>query len=45
MTVKNVDKQYVLNTYNRFDLHLVKGSGSLVYDENNKEYNTQYTCS
>lgn len=38
MTVKNVDKQYVLNTYNRFDLHLVKGSGSLVYDENNKEY-------
>ncbi len=38
MTIKNVDKQYVLNTYNRFDLHLTKGQGSLVYDENDKAY-------
>ncbi len=38
MTIKSVDKQYVLNTYNRFDLHLTKGNGSLVYDENGKEY-------
>lgn len=38
MTIKSVDKQYVLNTYNRFDLHLTRGKGSLVYDENNKEY-------
>ena len=38
MTIKNIDKEYVLNTYNRFDLHLVNGKGSLVYDENGKEY-------
>lgn len=38
MTTKNIDKQYVLNTYNRFDLELVSGKGSLVYDENGKEY-------
>ncbi len=38
MTVKNIDKQYVLNTYNRFDLHLVEGKGSVVKDENGKEY-------
>ena len=38
MTTKSIDKQYVLNTYNRFDLELVSGKGSLVYDENSKEY-------
>lgn len=38
MTIKKIDKQYVLNTYNRFDLELVSGKGSLVYDENSKEY-------
>ena len=38
MTTKSIDKQYVLNTYNRFDLELVKGKGSLVYDEKGKEY-------
>ena len=38
MTVKSIDKQYVLNTYNRFDLHLVEGKGSIVKDENGKEY-------
>lgn len=38
MTVKSIDKQYVLNTYNRFDLHLVEGKGSVVKDENGKEY-------
>ena len=38
MTIKSIDKQYVLNTYNRFDLHLTRGKGSLVYDENDKEY-------
>ena len=37
-TTKSIDKQYVLNTYNRFDLELVKGKGSLVYDESGKEY-------
>lgn len=38
MTTKELDKKYVLNTYNRFDLETVKGKGSLVYDENGKEY-------
>lgn len=38
MTIKNIDKQYVLNTYNRFDLHLVEGKGSVVKDENKREY-------
>ena len=38
MTTKSIDKQYVLNTYNRFDLELVSGKGSLVYDEKGKEY-------
>ena len=38
MNVKSIDKQYVANTYNRFDLQLVSGKGSLVYDETGKEY-------
>ena len=38
MNVKEIDKQYIANTYARFDLQLVKGKGSLVYDEAVKEY-------
>ncbi|MBE6824706.1 MAG: aspartate aminotransferase family protein [Ruminococcaceae bacterium] len=38
MTVKSIDKQYVMGTYNRFDLHLVEGKGSLIKDEKGKEY-------
>ena len=38
MTVKSIDKQYVLNTYNRFDLELKEGKGSVIKDENGKEY-------
>ena len=38
MNIKEIDKQYVANTYARFPLQLVKGKGSLVYDENGKEY-------
>jgi acetylornithine/N-succinyldiaminopimelate aminotransferase len=38
MNVKQLDKQYVANTYARFDLQLVKGKGSLVYDEKGNEY-------
>ena len=38
MNVKELDKQYVANTYARFPLQLTKGKGSLVYDENCKEY-------
>ena len=35
---KNIDKQYVANTYARFDIEIVDGKGSKVYDENGKEY-------
>ena len=38
MTIKEIDNKYVAPTYARFPLCLVKGSGSLVYDENGKEY-------
>lgn len=37
-TSKENDKQYVAATYVRFDLEIVRGRGSLVYDEQGKEY-------
>jgi len=38
MDIKSVDKQFVANTYNRFPLTIVNGKGSLVWDENGKQY-------
>ena len=38
MDIKQIDKQYVANTYARFDLLLTHGNGSIVYDETGKEY-------
>ena len=38
MDTIQIDQQYVANTYARFPLQLVRGSGSLVYDETGKEY-------
>ena len=38
MNIIELDNQYVANTYARFPLQLVSGKGSLVYDENGKEY-------
>ena len=38
MDIKTIDKQYVANTYNRFPVTIVKGKGSLVWDDNGKEY-------
>ena len=38
MSFKEKDKQYIANTYGRFDLHLVSGKGSLVCDDEGKEY-------
>ena len=35
---KNTDKEYVANTYGRFDVEISHGQGSLVYDINGKEY-------
>lgn len=36
--IRTLDKEYVANTYARFPLCIEKGKGSLVYDENGKEY-------
>ncbi len=38
MNTKELDNQYIANTYNRFPLEIVKGEGSLFWDENEKEY-------
>ncbi len=38
MDIKTMDKAYVANTYNRFPLQLVSGKGSVVKDEQGKEY-------
>ncbi len=38
MNIREVDNKYVANTYARFPVTLVKGCGSLVYDESGKEY-------
>ena len=38
MNVKATDQEYIANTYSRFDLQIVSGHGSLVYDEAGKEY-------
>ena len=37
-TTKITDKEYVASTYARFDVEIVSGKGSLVYDETGKEY-------
>ncbi len=38
MNIKETDKKYVANTYNRFDVQIVSGKGSIVKDEAGKEY-------
>ena len=38
MTTKELDNKYVANTYARFPICLTHGKGSLVYDEDGKEY-------
>ena len=38
MSIKELDNEYIANTYARFPLALVRGDGSLVYDDNGKEY-------
>lgn len=38
MSTKINDSKYIANTYARFPLEIVSGKGSLVYDENGKEY-------
>ena len=38
MNIIHLDKEYIAATYARFPLQLVKGKGSLVYDDNGAEY-------
>ena len=38
MTTKELDAAYVAPTYGRFPVEIVRGQGSLVWDENGKEY-------
>ncbi len=38
MNTKELDKQYVAGTYNRFPLEIVSGKGSVVKDADGKEY-------
>ena len=36
--IKQKDRQYILGTYGRFDLHIVRGKGSVCEDEQGKNY-------
>ena len=38
MTTKELDSKYIANTYARFPVCLTHGKGSLVYDDEGKEY-------
>jgi predicted acetylornithine/succinylornithine family transaminase len=38
MNTKELTDKYIMNTYGRFDLTLVKGDGCILYDENGKRY-------
>lgn len=36
--LKNLDKKYIMSTYDRFPIEITGGAGSIVYDEMGKEY-------
>lgn len=38
MDIKELDSKYIANTYGRFDLTFVSGSGSLLYDDKGRKY-------
>lgn len=38
MQIQQLDKEYIAETYKRADIVFVKGKGSLLWDENGKEY-------
>lgn len=38
MSIQAIDKEYIAGTYNRFPVEIVSGKGSLVWDDNGKEY-------
>ena len=37
-SIKDIDKKYVMNSYNRYDLEIVEGMGVNCYDVDGKEY-------
>lgn len=38
MTTKELDQQYIMHTYGRYDVALASGSGAVAYDEDGKRY-------
>lgn len=38
MDIKQLDKEYIVNSYNRFPLLITEGKGALLKDENGNEY-------
>lgn len=38
MDTKQLDKQYIMNTYGRYDVALTSGKGCTAFDENGKKY-------
>ena len=38
MSIKEIDKEFIANTYGRFDVALIKGKGSLAVAEDGSEY-------
>ena len=38
MNIFEIDNEFVANTYNRFPINLVEGKGSIIKDNNGKEY-------
>ena len=38
MSIKQTDERYIAHTYKRFDVAIVKGEGSLCYDDSGKRY-------
>ena len=36
--IRQMDRDYIANTYARFPLQLVRGKGCTAWDENGKEY-------
>jgi acetylornithine/N-succinyldiaminopimelate aminotransferase len=43
MNIKQLDQQYIANTYARFPLQIAEGKGSILKDENGKRYNDLVT--
>ncbi|MDO4749654.1 MAG: acetylornithine/succinylornithine family transaminase [Eubacteriales bacterium] len=38
MSIQNIDKEYVANTYGRYPITLTEGKGAVMYDETGKKY-------